>query len=433
MNRFHQKNVGQYIAHYVNDTQTIEANSFRNFFSLISDIAAIIFSVIALAMYHYVLLAATLILAIVMLKLPQIFSKRLSTATAELSNANGLFSNRITNILNGCNVFFNADKLRMIPQRIAVASKAYATSRVDYTRTQDQVGTGINSISLVCQILVDVITSTLAIMSQVPFGAISSTGSIAASIFNGLKHLSKEQVQLKATEPLVQSFGTTESSTNEQGQTNLNFEHAIVAQNLGYQIEQQNVLTDLNFTIKKNEKVATIGQSGSGESTLLKILSGQLPDYSGSLKVDGREVKELTSGQLRQITQYVDQNNYLFNDSIVNNITIWAENPAVEKVESVLSMAGVDFVSDYDTVILENGRNFSGAQQQRIGLARSFYAPKPIISLDEITSALDTATAKKIEQRILADKNRTVLEVTHHLNPELSGMYSQVISLDKQA
>lgn len=206
-----------------------------------------------------------------------------------------------------------------------------------------------------------------------------------------------------------------------------------MAQNLGYQIEQQNVLTYLNFTIKKNEKVATIGQSGSGESTLLKILSGQLPDYSGSLKIDGREVKELTSGQLRQITQYVDQNNYLFNDSIVNNITIWAENPAVEKVESVLSMAGVDFVSDYDTVILENGRNFSGAQQQRIGLARSFYAPKPIISLDEITSALDTATAKKIEQHILADKNRTVLEVTHHLNPELSGMYSQVISLDKQA
>lgn len=132
------------------------------------------------------------------------------------------------------------------------------------------------------------------------------------------------------------------------------------------------MLTDLNFTIKKNEKVATIGQSGSGKSTLLKILSGQLPDYSGSLKIDGREVKELTSGQLRQITQYVDQNNYLFNDSIVNNITIWAENPAVEKVESALSMAGVDFVSDYDTVILENGRNFSGGQQQRIGLARSF-------------------------------------------------------------
>lgn len=123
----------------------------------------------------------------------------------------------------------------------------------------------------------------------------------------------------------------------------MNFEHAIVAQNLGYQIEQQNVLTDLNFTIKKNEKVAIIGQSGSGKSTLLKILSGQLPDYSGSLNIDGREVKELTRGQLRQITQYVDQNNYLFNDSIVNNITIWAENPAVEKVESALIMAGVRF------------------------------------------------------------------------------------------
>lgn len=125
----------------------------------------------------------------------------------------------------------------------------------------------------------------------------------------------------------------------------MNFEHAIVAQNLGYQIEQQNVLTDLNFTIKKNEKVAIIGQSGSGKSTLLKILSGQLPDYSGSLNIDGREVKELTRGQLRQITQYVDQNNYLFNDSIVNNITIWAENPAVEKVLICTNYGGCAILS----------------------------------------------------------------------------------------
>lgn len=314
VNQFHQKNIGQYVSHYVNDAETIENNSFHNFFSLISDFATVIFAAIALAMYHYLLLMTALVLAVVMLTLPKQFRKRLSTATTELSQANGMFANQVTNILNGFNVFFNANKLRILPRRTDIAAHSYATSKVAYIRTEDQVDTGINLISLICQILVDVVTSVLAIFGRIPIGAISSTGSIAASIFNGLKHLSKEQVQIKATEPLINSFQPADLSA--QSSAALSFEHQITVRNLSYQIAEQTVLSHLNFTIRKKEKVAIIGHSGSGKSTLLKILSGQLLDYQGSVKIDDLELRDLGSGQISQISQYVDQDNYLFNDSI---------------------------------------------------------------------------------------------------------------------
>lgn len=102
----------------------------------------------------------------------------------------------------------------------------------------------------------------------------------------------------------------------------------------------------------------------------------------------------------------------------------------MNQVAHSLSLADVDFISDAETVISENGRNFSGGQQQRLGLARSFFAPKAIACLDEVTSALDVKTAQAIDQRLLSDADLTLLEVTHHLNPELRSLYSQVISLD---
>lgn len=428
--QFHQKNVGQYISHYVNDAALIEQNSFHNFFSLVSDVATVIFSAIALALYHYLLLLTVLALAVVMLTLPKRFRRRLSQATADLSQANGLFSNQITNILNGFNVFFNSNKLHLLPRRVALAAADYGSSKVAYTRVEDQVDTGINVISVVCQMLVDVVTSILAILGQIPLGAISSTGSIAASIFNGLKHLSKEQVQLKATEPLLTSLQPTTPVKRALVPT-LHFDHQIVVKDLAYQIADKEVFNGLNFVIKKHDKVAIVGRSGSGKSTLLKILNGQLPDYQGSVRIDGRELKELSSAQLGQISQYVDQDVYLFNDSLQDNVTIFEEQAAPAQVARALKNAAVDFVTDQSQLISENGRNFSGGQQQRIALARYFFAPKPIACLDEVTSALDMITASAIEQRLLADTELTIVEVTHHLNAALAPQYSQIISLDR--
>ncbi len=431
INQFHQKNVGQYISHYINDAEIIENHSFHNFFGLVGDVAAVVFAAITLAMYHYLLLLTAVVLAVVMLVLPKQFRKRLSVATANLSQANGAFSNQITNLLNGFNVFFNANKLRLLPQRVGLAAESYGANKVAYTRVEDQVDTGINLISLICQMLVDVVTSVLAILGQIPLGAISSTGSIAASIFNGLKHLSKEQVQLRATEPLIQELQPAPKYA-ETSATSFSFQDKIAASHLSYQLAGQQIITNLNFVIKKSEKVAIVGHSGSGKSTLLKILNGQLKDYQGSVQIDGHELNSLSSQQISQISQYVDQDNYLFNDSITNNVTIWEAEPNRDQVAQSLSFAGVDFVDNCDMVISENGRNFSGGQQQRLALARSFFGPRAIACLDEVTSALDVKTAQAIDQRLLADSELTVVEVTHHLNPALADQYSQVISLDKE-
>lgn len=186
-----------------------------------------------------------------------------------------------------------------------------------------------------------------------------------------------------------------------------------------YKSAPDQTLQNISFIVQAGEKLALVGSSGSGKSTIIKLLLGLYPNYTGSICVYGKEIREWNKHQLREQLGLVFQESYLFPQSIANNIADGNKNATQQDIRIAAQQAQAnEFIEDnengYETIVKESASNFSGGQNQRIAVARTIIKNAPIWLLDEPTSALDLHTASKLWQTITDNtKDKTCLIVTH--------------------
>ncbi len=433
---FHRQKNSQYISQYTNDVFTIETKYLTNLYALIANIFRVISSMVTLAFYHWTILGVSLILAGLLLTLPKYISKPLQKANAMLSASNEKLIFGITNLLGGFDVLFSYNRLHMLPNLVKTEAKAYAEDKISYTQTEIKVQNSISFLSILAQVAVDVITCYLAISHIIPLGSVASTGNLSATLFNSLSQISNLNSQIRGTEPVVKKIAFVEADGSKEGVSKLvlenspSFEDMIKITDLTYSVDDKVIFQDLNLKIKKGEKIAITGRSGLGKSTLLKIISGQITDYTGQVAIDSQGIDQFSQQNLNQLITYIDQKPYLFTDTIKNNVSLWQDNVSNADVTAALTSASIDFVADMDQLVLDNGTNLSIGQQQRLALARYYVSSTPIALMDEGTAALDHMNGVAVEKELLSDPMRTVIEVTHKLNEENKGLYSRIIDLE---
>lgn len=182
------------------------------------------------------------------------------------------------------------------------------------------------------------------------------------------------------------------------------------------------VLFDMNFTIKAGETVALVGRSGSGKTTVFNLISKLYEAFSGTVMIDGIDVKELDQDTLRGCMSVVSQSPYIFGMSIRDNFRMVREDLTDEEMRRVAELAciaeDIEAMPDkYDTVIGEGGVNLSGGQRQRLAIARSLLRECSILLLDEATSALDNVTQAKIRQALANIHGKsTIVMIAHRLS-----------------
>lgn len=181
-------------------------------------------------------------------------------------------------------------------------------------------------------------------------------------------------------------------------------------------------LRGINLTIPKGKKIALVGKSGSGKSTILKLLSGQYGISAGELYFFNHRFSEVSPEAIRKCIAIISQDTILFPMSVADNIRVGNPDATREQIMEAARLAGCDeFVQNmpdgYDTVLEEKGSNLSGGQRQRLSIARAILKDAPILLLDEPTSALDKDTEQYINETIAElAKNRTVITVAHRLS-----------------
>lgn len=189
-----------------------------------------------------------------------------------------------------------------------------------------------------------------------------------------------------------------------------------------YYNENEPVLKDISFKIDAGKMVAFVGATGVGKSTIVSLMERFYDPVSGTVRLDGKDIKDITVKSLRENISMVLQDVFLFNGSIYDNIAYG--NPSANR-EDVIKAAETARVSDfvckmpdgYDTIIGERGVRLSGGQKQRIAIARAVLKNSPILILDEATSAVDNETEALIQQAIdELSKNRTVIVIAHRLS-----------------
>lgn len=189
-----------------------------------------------------------------------------------------------------------------------------------------------------------------------------------------------------------------------------------------YRIDAPEVIKDISFQIKSGTIVGIVGRSGSGKSTISKLIQRlYLPEY-GKISIDGMDISMVNPNQLRSQIGVVLQENFMFNGTVADNIRIHQPSATIEQVIEVAKIAGahefiIELPNGYDTIIGEKGISLSGGQKQRVAIARAILANPPILIFDEATSALDYESESIIQKNLKKIcKNRTVILIAHRLS-----------------
>ncbi len=195
------------------------------------------------------------------------------------------------------------------------------------------------------------------------------------------------------------------------------------------------VVNDFSLNIRPGQTIGFVGRSGSGKTTVTKLLQGLYSAQQGLVKIDGIDIRELDKAHLRRHIGVVLQENYFFSGTVRANISLPKQNATLEEVIYVAKLAGADeFVSKlprgYDTVLEENAANLSGGQKQRLAIARALLTNPPILIFDEATSALDPESEEVIRRNLKAiARGRTVLIVSHRLS--IVGHADRIVVIDR--
>ena len=246
---------------------------------------------------------------------------------------------------------------------------------------------------------------------------------IGAIKIKELFDISKEgMIEMFYIEPAVKRIKEMKSAPVQEGEDTSFNHYDIEFKNVAFAYDKDTrVLKDVSFTAKQGEVTALVGASGSGKTSILRLIS-RLYDYDkGSVLIDGKDIKNISTESLFKDISIVFQDVTLFNTSILENIRLGKETATDDEVKRAAKLANcMDFIEKlpegFDTRVGENGAELSGGERQRLSIARAFLKDAPILILDEISASLDVDNEKKIQDSLnMLIKDKTVIIISHRL------------------
>ena len=258
---------------------------------------------------------------------------------------------------------------------------------------------------------IDLITFMLYITSFIT--PVRKLATFAEIFTNGLAGL-RRFVEIMRVQPSIKESPDAVDLTDVKGR--LTMENVFFGYN-----DQTEVLHGISMTISPGESVAVVGHSGGGKSTLCQLIPRFYDVDSGSISIDGRDIRTVTKSSLRNAVGIVQQDVFLFADTVYENIRYGRPDATLEEVEAAAREAEIyddimDMPDGFDTYVGERGTLLSGGQKQRISIARIFLKNPPILILDEATSALDSVTEANIQKAFgRLSQGRTTITIAHRL------------------
>lgn len=430
---FSKEGTALYVSALTNDCTSIENNYLVATFTLIELLFCFLGALIMMLYYSPVMLVLAVALSFLPVAVSMTAGNRLTEQEKKISKKNERFVSIVNELLSGFPVIksFRAETQasRLFSQRNEQAEEAKKNKR----RTEQLISLMANDAGIIAQMGIFLAGAWLAISGKgVTAGVVIVFVQLMNYVLNPISQVPLLWSNRKAAIALMEKLSDALlENVREEGREKLNgFSEKIEVKDLTYGYEpESHVLKDMDAQFDAGKSYAIVGGSGSGKSTLLNLLMGSSSNYQGEICIDGVSIKNIESESLYQLMTSVQQNVFVFNDTIRNNVTMFHEFPDKE-VTLALERSGLsEFIEKRgeDFVCGENGANLSGGERQRISIARALLRKSPILLVDEATAALDAATARAVSFSILNLVGMTRIVVTHRLEEAILRRYDKIL------
>lgn len=432
-NDYHALDSGSYISWLTNNIKQIENLAWNPFFNGVGRVAQIIWSMIALTLIDWTLLVASLVIALIMWYMPKLFEKKMESMGSEYSSEQAIAVGRMRDLISGLYVLRLFGKESTFLKKGNMVSEQIEFSSFRFKYTQSTIGSLIGFINVSLQLIASVLIVLLSFEGRIRLAVMAGGSNLISGVSNGFSSIADFRLSIAASKSYFMKINTnTQKNLTIKKDTHNSklIKESIELDNVSFYYGTKAIIRDVSLRFEKGRKYALVGPSGCGKTTLLKLILGWFPDYSGTIKYDGVNAKEYSIEQIQQEISYIEQDVFLFNTTIIENITLGEQFPKsdLEKVirDSSLEDDLANMPDGLETIVGEDGKNISGGQKQRIAIARALIHNHSILLVDEGTSALDQENADIVEQSLLMNPNITLILVSHHLTLDRRNQFDYV-------
>ena len=400
INQYNFKNTAEYISILINDTNILRDSYLSKIFDLISNCALLVFAIIALCYISPVIALITITINIIPLIIPVIFSKTLSKLKCEYSNSLSVYTQKIKDLTSGFEVIksFNI-------KHVAIKSHNKDLNDVEEANYKNNIFISLveilaNFSEYMIIILIFISSGYYIIKNQLNIGTLLAIVQLLNYIGNPIIIISGLTTEIKSTKEIRKKLSelTKIKELNHENKVSMEeFNSIIKFEDVSFSYDgEKKHLNNININFEKGKKYAIVGSSGSGKSTIIKLLLGYYHNYEGKITIDNINIKDIETKSLYDLISVIQQNVFMFNDTIKNNISLYGSYTE-EQIINSLQKSGLDLIvstlpNGIDSQIEENAKNFSGGEKQRFAIARSLIKETPILILDEATANIDNET-----------------------------------------
>lgn len=435
MAAFSGENTSLYISALSNDSNTIEKDYLNNIFALITDLLMFSGALGLMLWYSPLLTAVSIGLSALPVVVSVLIGNRAAEAEKAVSRCNESYMSTLKDSLTGFSVVKSfraeAQMCRLFAERIREVTDAKCRSRKILILVQavaDLAGS-------IAQIGVFLIGTWMAVSGRgVSAGVVMVFVQLMNYVIRPIGTVPQYLAQWKAANALIDKVADAlEQNVREEGDAMEPSLHSgIKVENVTFSYDgEKNALAGVNAFFEAGKRYAVVGGSGSGKSTLLNLLMAGYSNYEGRILLDDRELRTVAGSSLYELMSMVQQNVFVFNASIRDNITMFHEFPP-EEVDRAIRLSGLsELIAARGEGYLcgENGSGLSGGEKQRISVARALLRRSPVLLVDEATAALDTKTAAQVMNSILDLEDLTRIVVTHDLEEPLLRRYDCIFAM----
>ena len=431
---FSLDNSGKYISILYNDLKIIEDNFFNNLFQVISCFISFIISLVVLFSISPTIVIFISIFGVLGFIIPNALSKKLVIQKNEYSQNLEQVTSITKDLFSGFEVIKGFNISNKINEIFKTASTNVETSKKKYSILEGIIRGFSLSFSVTIYLGVLLLGGYLMYKKSITVGTAIIIIQLSTHIVGPVKLSISLINQIRSVAMIADKIEEILEDTHDDFEnTKLeNFSKSICIENLNFSYtEERKALDNINITFDKNKKYAIVGESGSGKSTLIKLLMRYYNDYDGKILIDNSNLKNIYSCDLYKNMSMIQQNIFMFDDSIKENIRLYSNHDDKDILDAC-KRSGLDKLlnklpNGINSLVGENGNKLSGGEKQRIAIARALINNTQILILDESTSALDNETAYNLENSLLNLENLTLITVTHKLIKNILNRYDEII------